>query len=700
MSKKNPRILSNTKLAVIGFLLILIPFLILSYLDYKAINNNTETTKKNYQITLDFLRDKIEREITDNEEKLSEQVNEIYSNLINIDSLKIWLSNVQKKNPLFTNVFILKKDSGIITDLISSDWQKPGIQIPQVSKEILNDYKAAENAEFNEKDFNKAIKLYNNALLNSDSDDSLLLLNRVARCYFYNQEYKEALNEYRQILTLNKAISKIGDLPPQVVALSQIAEIYTSTNQNKKYFETILTLYKWLLENPWDLGNGSYLFYVNTVSTDIKRNILNHKLNDSDDKEIKELKEKELSIHQQVKFINSIRQNILPEIDFSFYKQLSNKSRFQHLQYMEEDSVIQVGYFIIPSSTANEKPLSFGFIINKNYVVNNLLPDIFNEIDLGDNSVGLLNDKDSILYVSDIIKNQNYLIAENFLKLFTSWKIALFNREGKTITQLSSQEKQQSFLLFGLTILVMLIGITVIIMTTMHEHQVSKMKSYFVSNVSHELKTPISIIRMYSETLESGIVIDKNNQQEFYSIIKNESERLSYLINNILDFSKIESRKKEFNFEQTDIVGVVRNIINIYKPQIITEGFKLEVNIPRENILALIDKEAISSAVLNIMTNAVKYSNERKYICVEMYKSGNMLFITITDHGIGISKKEIKNIFNYFYRVPVSEARQVKGTGLGLTIVKYIIEAHRGSVSVESEVNKGSKFIIKIPCKD
>jgi signal transduction histidine kinase len=202
---------------------------------------------------------------------------------------------------------------------------------------------------------------------------------------------------------------------------------------------------------------------------------------------------------------------------------------------------------------------------------------------------------------------------------------------------------------------------------------------------------------MFSETLESGIVTDTGKRQEFYNIIKRESERLSNLINNVLDFSKIESRKKEFNFERTDMAEVVRNITEMYKPQLTGEGFKVDIEIPSKEIIVNIDKDAISQAILNLLNNAVKYSAERKYVLIEMHEAEGAVVISVTDHGIGIPKKEYKNIFSYFYRIPDSGGKMIKGTGLGLTITKYIIEAHKGTISVESEVNKGSKFVITIP---
>ena len=197
--------------------------------------------------------------------------------------------------------------------------------------------------------------------------------------------------------------------------------------------------------------------------------------------------------------------------------------------------------------------------------------------------------------------------------------------------------------------------------------------------------------------LKSGIVADTNKLREFYAIIKRESERLSNLINNLLDFSKIESRKKEFNIEEVNLVEVVQNIVDIYKPQLFVQGFKFDVKIPATEIIVWVDKDAISQVILNLISNAEKYSNENKYILVEMYKAENSVSISVADNGIGIPKKEYKNIFEYFYRIQDPKSNNIKGTGIGLTIAKYIIDAHKGTITVQSELGKGSKFTITIP---
>jgi signal transduction histidine kinase len=273
----------------------------------------------------------------------------------------------------------------------------------------------------------------------------------------------------------------------------------------------------------------------------------------------------------------------------------------------------------------------------------------------------------------------------------------LFDNEGKSIEQLVGKEKQLYLMLFAGIIIVMLIGIVVMIRAVIHESEISRMKSEFVSNVSHELKTPLALIRLFGETLESGIVSDEKKRQEFYGIIRKESERLTHLINNVLDFSRMDTGVKEYHFKEADLVEVVRSTLEAYKFHIRDDGFKIESELPDESITLKIDKDAISQVLLNLLNNAVKYSEERKYIQVRVCKNSISALISVTDHGVGIPKEELKKIFDKFYRVSTAKTRETRGTGLGLTLAKHIVEAHGGTIEVESEVGKGSRFMVILP---
>jgi signal transduction histidine kinase len=229
------------------------------------------------------------------------------------------------------------------------------------------------------------------------------------------------------------------------------------------------------------------------------------------------------------------------------------------------------------------------------------------------------------------------------------------------------------------------------------EVALARLKSDFVSNVSHELRTPLALIRLYAETLELGRITTPEKKQEYYRIIRKESERLTSLINNILDFSRIEAGRKEYEFRQTDIADLVRNTLDAYRYQIEQQGFALEESIDPDLPPMRLDREAIARALVNLVNNALKYSSDEKFLGVKLYKANSSVKLEVVDHGIGISRREQSKIFEKFYRTGDPLVHNTKGSGLGLSLVRHITHAHGGEIAVESTPGKGSTFILSLP---
>ena len=557
----------------------------------------------------------------------------------------------------------------------------------------------AEKAEFIKKDFVDAIGLYKKALVSTaSSQEHALLQSRIGRCYFKIGKYKEGINEYKKILGLGNEEITIGLIPASIVALSQIADGYKALNVSKEQYNFILELYQRLINHPWDIAGGEYLYYLKSTSAEIRRFGASSININSNERNTEELMNRESKLLEQIRFIELIHKNIVPEIESDLKHGTSSELQPQHISFQENNSKLQLGYFRLPSAFQQSQLLALGYQIKKDYILSNLFPEVLTSVELGsDVFVGVLDEKDSLLYLRHNRPISNYLVAENFSQLFVTWKVALFDRDGKSIEQLVGRERQLYLTLFVGIIAVMLIGVFVTVRAVIHELEVSRMKSEFVSNVSHELKTPLALIRMFGETLDTGIVTDERKRREFYSIIRKESERLTHLINNVLDFSRMDTGVKEYNFEEADLIEIVRSSLEAYKFHIRDLGFEIESELLGELVMPKIDKDAISQAFLNLLSNAVKYSEDRKYIRVGVHKDSTSALISVTDHGVGISKEQLKRIFDKFYRVPTTKAKKTRGSGLGLTLAKHIIEAHGGRIEAESEVGKGSKFTIRIP---
>jgi signal transduction histidine kinase len=272
--------------------------------------------------------------------------------------------------------------------------------------------------------------------------------------------------------------------------------------------------------------------------------------------------------------------------------------------------------------------------------------------------------------------------------------------QGTTVADISRGITRIAFMALGALSLLIGAGMIFAYRNVSSELALAKLKSDFVSNVSHELRTPLALIRLYAETLELGRISTAGKQQQYYEIIRKESERLTSLINNILDFSRIEAGKKEYSFRETDVADLVRSTLESYRFEIEQNGFEFEQKIDNNLPPLTVDREAIARSLLNLVNNAVKYSAGRKYLGVHLYRRDGNVNLEVEDHGIGIPPKEQLKIFEKFYRVGDPLVHNTKGSGLGLSLVRHIVLAHGGQVAVESAPGRGSKFIIILPVQN
>ena len=229
------------------------------------------------------------------------------------------------------------------------------------------------------------------------------------------------------------------------------------------------------------------------------------------------------------------------------------------------------------------------------------------------------------------------------------------------------------------------------------ELRLAELRSRFVSAVSHELKTPLTAIRMYAETLQLGRSPDPETRTEYLETIVNECERLTRLLNNVLDFSKIERGQKEYRRAPDDLADIVHASARAMRYQLEQQGFSLNLEVQEGIPPTEVDRDAIEQATLNLLSNAMKYSGASRAIDLRLRPSDGEAVIEVADRGIGIAPAEQARIFEQFYRVPTKDNDGIPGTGLGLTLVRHIAEGHGGRVTVTSAPGEGSVFAIHLP---
>lgn len=223
--------------------------------------------------------------------------------------------------------------------------------------------------------------------------------------------------------------------------------------------------------------------------------------------------------------------------------------------------------------------------------------------------------------------------------------------------------------------------------------KLAQKKDDFISAVSHELRTPLTSIRMYSEMLEKNWVSSKDKLAEYYGNMRQESERLSRLIDNVLDFSRIQKGSKKYTFTVGDINRCIENVVEMMSPYAVQNGFSIETDLAAVEQSAF-DSDAVTQIVVNLLDNAIKYAREAddKTIIIRTATAGGFITIEVEDHGPGIPHRQRKKVFEQFYRCAAESTRETNGTGLGLALVKKFAQAHDGFVEILTAKPTGSIF--------
>ncbi|MBN1411972.1 MAG: HAMP domain-containing histidine kinase [Spirochaetales bacterium] len=287
-------------------------------------------------------------------------------------------------------------------------------------------------------------------------------------------------------------------------------------------------------------------------------------------------------------------------------------------------------------------------------------------------------------------------VSREVSEVLPRWEVAAYLADPGIITVRANNTRTLIWIIMFVLILSLVSGGGILVKTVFSEVDAARKKTSFVTNVTHELKTPLTAIRMFAEMLREGRVATKARKQNYLDIMISETERLSHLINNVLDFSRMDNRKKEYRWELTDLNGFCEKIYLDQKPSLEHSGFTFTFQPSPDACPAVIDRDAVTQVIVNLLSNAEKYSPDKKEISLACEKKEQWIFIHVRDRGKGIPESLAKKIFDPFFRVDDSLTADVKGTGLGLSIARKIITDHKGSVYCSPCTGGGTCFTIKL----
>ena len=695
-------ILARKKIILIFILAILIPSLIVGYLSLNTFAKRREAVKRllesNLWISGEAALKSIEEELLNYEKEALKSEN--FIRLIQpIETGETLSSSSILSKSIAGKLFLLDAKYQITFPKTGSEyvsvfqWEK---NVPE--SQFARTFQRAEAVEFSQKNYSQAAELYQKCALSAPSKQyQAIALEGWGRCLLSSKKYDKAYEVYSQLSTKYEQFQNKTGHPYGIIAVFQLYEIDQRQKKEENSLKILLVLYEKIRNGVWLINSSAYDFFMAEIEL-----ILNNKLVEAEFPEIQKsyhaLRKQSSPYRQALVFTNFLKNKVVPKIkERATLSQMVDEAvpgRF--LTPLGED-ICLISYTVLPDFQA-EHTFYGGFWWDVDPLKKEIIPKLLQDIT-----------KDSGLHFQiidesgrNILTGKKELPSEGSLNLSyrqfpLPWKFVVSQPGLKALEKTALRETFLYGILFSVIVILMLLGVFLIVRDISREAETSRLKTEFVRNVSHELKTPLTLIRLYGETLQRKEDLKKEERQESYEIITKESERLSHLINNVLDFSRIEMGKKEFNFKKGNLTRAVSETLESYRYHLEKKGFTIQADIASGLPQMNFDSEAIASVLVNLLSNAMKFSPKQKEVTVKLFSEGGNAILQVADKGIGISPKEVSRIFQRFYRSKNKITSETGGSGLGLTLVKHITEAHGGQVKVESEPGKGSIFSVILP---
>jgi len=617
-----------------------------------------------------------------------------------IDSLK-------NRNPLVEEVFFSENYEKIQFPLARllflPDGSTQSFSSSSATSAPVRKTPAGQQLEFQQKNYRQALANYEKEFEQiSNPQMKAELLSAIARVQKKSTLFRDAIKTYEAIARDYSNVQTAGGVPLGLAARSEISSLLMIIGDTLSAVKAISDLYKDLINSRWILERAQYDFFLQHSNESINNIFSQTRLAEpiqsyqnaftileTEEKNKRKITERLIAFQENAG--TDLKAKIAPDI-----KESQSSARRFTLEVGEHIYLVSLfGQYI---GNENRRNQIKGLLLNADYLRDSILYKVLQSNVNSGKTAWIVKGRDE----KAILKSENspsgsVTVRTNFEGGFPPWFVELYQNDPDLFETFLFSGRGIYFFAFILLAGILLFGLILTNRAIAHELELSKMKSDFVSTISHEFKSPLSSIRQLSEMLQSGRVPSENRRQEYYDVLVEQSERLSLLIDNILDFAKIEEGRKKFDFQTLDLGSLLQQIVSVIQDQVRHKDFVIQLEIEKPLPEFKADRESITQAITNLIDNAVKYSGEARNIIVRAFVEDQFLIITVKDFGIGIRKEEIDKVFERFYRGGDELTRTVKGSGLGLTLVKQIVEAHHGEITVESSPGKGSTFTVRIP---
>jgi signal transduction histidine kinase len=559
--------------------------------------------------------------------------------------------------------------------------------------------------EFQEKNYPRALAAYRRAL--ERSEDPLLtgtILNAVARVQRKSGLLDDAIATYERIVRDHGGVVIPGGMPLGPSAALEICALTGELGESEKALGELKGLYRSLLRRKWLLEKAEFEFFVSR-GKDLRGILVAGRPANLDTssfkREFEALDDEEEEASKNTERLLAFQEGAAPALEArtkNAGQPDSSKLSFARLALDIGDQTYLVSVQRRDARPGRAPDSTWGIIIDAARLGEDVLrPALSDHLPSGETSWAVKSRDGATLLISGDAAPGPMILRTNFAAGFPDWSLEFQQAPAHLIkTFLLSRHGLYSFV-FLLIAGILVFGLVLTIRSVSHELELARMKSDFVSTVSHEFKSPLTSIRQLAEMLQAGRVPSEERRQKYYDVLLEQSERLTLLTDNILSLAKIEEGRAEFTFETTDIRILLTEVVSSFQERVRHEGFEIRLDVEGALPALVVDRTALAQALANLLDNAVKYSGDSRRISVGASREENDVAISVRDFGVGIKEEDLERVFERFYRGGDALTRTVKGSGLGLTLVKEIVEAHGGRISAVSESGKGSTFSIRLP---
>ena len=699
----------KSKILIYFFGGIALPCLLLSYFALRGIQNDRalfeqQTINENQKIAQHVI-ERIHHRLNTTEQLCSDLIATFPQKLNQeiIDSLQ----TLKNKLPFIEEIFSYQKTTGQIELPIARllFTLKNNFEASNLPSQFSSSTAFSEGIknEFQQQSYEQAIINYQHAYSQVwDRQTQAEFLNALARVQKKARRFHDALDSYQKLNREFGLMSNKSGIPLGLAAQIETGFIHLIQKDTLSGVQIYLNAFNQLLHGSWQLERAQYNFWTQALKDSLNKIFSHVALSvpfssyqntftrfQGQERLLKIKTDRLLNFQNEA--VQTVEEKISPVSNENVRFSLSSHNQKYLLSLLTADR-----------ERVDRIPKIAGLLWNMDVIKDTLHANLIKENLTKQNIVWQVVDEDNqaILKASDFNdENAKSQVKTSFINNFPDWTLEFYHKNPLLIEQILASRRSSYFYIFVLIAGILVFGSILTIRSVSHELELAKMKSDFVSSISHELKSPLTSIRQLAEMLQRGRVPSDERRQKYYDVIVEQSELLSLLINNVLDYARMGEGMKRFFFEPTAMGSFLKEILTTIQSRVSHDGFDFELKFDESAPAISVDRIAISQAITNLLDNAIKYSDTIKKVIVSLFVEDNFLNISVQDFGIGMKKEEWGKIFDQFYRISDEFVRSKKGSGLGLTLVKQIVAAHHGMVEVISEPGKGSTFTIKLPIR-